>query len=122
MKGLGYHGLWEIKDCPAELLQFEETIKPFMDAISNAVNVTVLSRSFKQFSPYGVTGVYLLSESHLSIHTWPEHGYAALDLFSCKNFDSSEIKKIIKEHFDTENVTFTSIERGVIDKLELKTQ
>ena len=122
MKGLGYHGLWEIKDCPAELLKFEETIKPFMDAISNAVNVTVLSRSFKQFSPYGVTGVYLLSESHLSIHTWPEHGYAALDLFSCKNFDSSEIKKIIKEHFDTENVTFTSIERGVIDKLELKTQ
>ncbi|MFY7670698.1 adenosylmethionine decarboxylase [Tenacibaculum sp. MEBiC06402] len=122
MKGLGYHGLWEIKDCPAELLKFEQTIKPFMDAISNAVNVTVLSRSYKQFSPYGVTGVYLLSESHLSIHTWPEHGYAALDLFSCKNFDSSEIKQIIKKHFDTENVTFTSIERGVIDKLELKTQ
>ncbi|WGH75517.1 adenosylmethionine decarboxylase [Tenacibaculum tangerinum] len=122
MKRLGYHGLWEINDSPSELLKFEKTIKPFMDAVADTANLTVLSRNFKQFSPYGVTGVFLLSESHLSIHTWPEHGYAALDLFSCKKFNASLIKELIKEHFETETIVFTSIERGLIDRLELKSQ
>lgn len=120
MKRLGYHGLWEIKDCPTELLKFENSISAFMNAVAEGVNLTVLSKSFKQFEPYGVTGVFLLSESHLSIHTWPEYGYAALDLFSCKNFDASVIKDIIHEHLHTQNITFTPIQRGILDKLKIQ--
>lgn len=120
MERLGYHGLWELEDCSAELLKFEKSVRTFMDAVAKEVNLTVLSRSFKQFKPYGVTGVYLLSESHLSIHTWPEHGYAAMDLFSCKDFDPSLIKKLIEVHFHTSTIRFTAVERGMLKALELK--
>ena len=54
-----------------------------MTKAAEAANATLLSISSKKFDPQGVTAVVLLSESHLSIHTWPEYGYAAIDAFTC---------------------------------------
>lgn len=56
--------------------------------------MTVLKSFFYEFEPHGVTGFLLLSSSHLSIHTWPEHQYVACDVFSCST--DGETKKIIK--------------------------
>jgi S-adenosylmethionine decarboxylase len=50
---------------------------------ASEIGATVIGETFHQFSPQGVTGVISIAESHLSIHTWPEHGYAAIDIFTC---------------------------------------
>jgi S-adenosylmethionine decarboxylase proenzyme len=83
LKALGKHLLVELNGCDPELLNDINTIKEIMLAAANESGVTVLGESFHQFSPQGVSGVILIAESHLSIHTWPEHGYAGADIFTC---------------------------------------
>lgn len=61
----------------------------------------------------GITAFCIISESHLSIHTWPENNYFALDLFSCKNFDEKIVIRIIKKDFPVKKLFTQSIERGL---------
>jgi len=95
-----------------ELLSLENQVVPVLDQIVDQLNLTVLDRSSKQFDPIGYTAIYLLSESHLSIHTWPERGYAAVDLFSCVPFKHIAVADILKKYFETGEVTDRYIERG----------
>jgi S-adenosylmethionine decarboxylase len=72
-------------DCPPDILDDQTKIN---EALRNAVDrarATLLKRVSNQFSPQGVTALGILAESHISIHTWPEHGYAAVDIFTCGN-------------------------------------
>lgn len=69
-----------------------------LQAIIQECNLTVLNVSYHQFQPYGVTALYLLSESHVSIHTWPESNRFALDVYSCKEgYDVDAIIALIKK-------------------------
>ena len=83
MKALGKHLLLELNDCDPKLLNDISFIREIMLAAANESGATVLGESFHQFSPQGVSGVILIAESHLSVHTWPEHGYAGADIFTC---------------------------------------
>ena len=83
MKALGKHLLLELNDCDPKLLNDIGLIREIMLAAANESGATVLGESFHQFSPQGVSGVILIAESHLSVHTWPEHGYAGADIFTC---------------------------------------
>ena len=77
------HILIELHGCPADRLNDAESIEQVMLAAARAAGAQVLSARFHRFSPLGVSGVVLIAESHLTIHTWPEHGYAAVDVFTC---------------------------------------
>lgn len=83
MNALGRHLLVELQDCNRETLNDLDFLREVM--ISAAVNsgAVVLGESFHHFSPQGVSGVVVIAESHLSIHTWPEFGYSAVDIFTC---------------------------------------
>ena len=83
MKALGKHLLLELNDCDPKLLNDIGLIREIMLAAAHESGATVLGESFHQFSPQGVSGVILIAESHLSVHTWPEHGYAGADIFTC---------------------------------------
>ena len=83
MKALGKHLLLELNDCDPNLLNDLSFIREIMLAAANESGATILGESFHQFSPQGVSGVILIAESHLSVHTWPEHGYAGADIFTC---------------------------------------
>ena len=83
MKALGKHLLLELNDCDPKLLNDIGLIREIMLAAANESGATVLGESFHQFSPQGVSGVILIAESHLSVHTWPEHGYAGADILTC---------------------------------------
>jgi S-adenosylmethionine decarboxylase proenzyme len=83
MSQLGYHYIAELWDCPFDILDDKVRLEVLTRRIAESAHVTVLNAQFHQFSPYGVTGLLLLSESHLSVHTWPEHGYCAMDFFTC---------------------------------------
>ncbi|ALJ00854.1 polyamine aminopropyltransferase [Rufibacter tibetensis] len=83
MDALGRHILVEFYNCSPELMNDVVHIENSMVAAAETAGATVINSTFHHFSPYGVSGVVVIQESHLAIHTWPEYGYAAVDLFTC---------------------------------------
>lgn len=79
----GRHILLELCECPRELLDSPERLGKILESCAVRGGATVVSSSFHRFNPQGVSGVVVIAESHLTIHTWPEHGYAAVDVFTC---------------------------------------
>jgi len=84
---LGSHLILELYDCPAELLREPAQSEEFLLTAAARLRATVVTSHFHAFSPYGVSGVVIIQESHLTVHTWPEHGYAAVDIFTCGYLD-----------------------------------
>ena len=83
MNALGTHLLLELRECNPALLDDLDYVKDAMVSAAQVVGAQIIGESFHRFNPQGVTGVLAIAESHLSIHTWPEHGYAAADIFMC---------------------------------------
>ncbi len=80
---LGRQLMVEYLNCSSALLNDIQHIRQSMLNAAKATGATVVGEVFHQFSPYGISGVVVIAESHLAIHTWPEYGYAAVDLFTC---------------------------------------
>lgn len=83
MKALGRHILVEFNSCNAEILNDVSAIEKCMVEAAQIAGATVINSTFHHFSPWGVSGVVVIQESHLAIHTWPEYRYASVDLFTC---------------------------------------
>ena len=83
MQALGIQILVEFYECDPELLKDEAYISKAMVEACEIGKATVVSHTFHSFSPFGVSGVVVIAESHVAIHTWPEYGYAAVDIFTC---------------------------------------
>lgn len=79
----GYHIIAELHNCPREKLERADTLKEILLEISRKAGFESVGSVFYQFEPFGATGVVLIKTSHISAHTWPEHGYVALDIYSC---------------------------------------
>ena len=77
------HILFDLKDCPSELLDNEEHIRMSLYVAAKVSNSELLNINAYKFKPQGVTGLAMLADSHLSIHTWPEKGVAKCDIFTC---------------------------------------
>jgi len=75
--------LVELHGCDPEALKSIDLIRETMVSAAKVANATIVGVSFHEFSPFGVSGVVVIAESHLSIHTWPEYRYAAVDIFTC---------------------------------------
>jgi len=83
MKALGIHLLIEFWSCNRQKLDDMNYLEKIMAQAAEVAGATVLKTAFQDFNPQGVSGVVVIAESHLTIHTWPEHGYAAVDIFTC---------------------------------------
>lgn len=88
---VGIHCILELYDCPANLLNDVEFIKDSLRRAAQEAGATLLGDLAHQFDPQGVTALALLAESHISMHTWPENGYAAVDVFTCGHHTDPEI-------------------------------
>ena len=83
-----------------EKLKYGLTIIPIMNKIVQTFNLKVVANAFHQFTPYGFTAVYVLAESHLSIHTFVEEKKVAIDLYTCGSFDKTkELYELLKYEF-----------------------
>ncbi len=87
MKTIGRHLIAEYYGCNAQLLDDLERVKAHMLATAEAIGATVVGQAFHKFAPQGVSGTVVIAESHLSIHTWPEAGYVAVDIYTCGGLD-----------------------------------
>lgn len=81
---------------------------------TKAAKATIISHNFHKFSPYGVSGMVVIAESHVAIHTWPEYNYAAVDIFTCGDtIDPWIIQEYLKEAFQSQNVSSMEMKRGL---------
>ncbi|MEM9462657.1 MAG: adenosylmethionine decarboxylase [Myxococcota bacterium] len=83
MPTIGSHWILEMYDCPPEVIDDLERVRQAIRGAAKAARSTMLHESAHRFEPQGVTALGLLAESHISVHTWPELGYAAADVFTC---------------------------------------
>jgi S-adenosylmethionine decarboxylase len=114
MEPVGHHYVAEASGCKPEIIGRVETVEQILVRAAEIAGVTVWSISFHRFSPNGVSGVVVISESHLSVHTWPEYGYVALDIFTCGNDAKPEaaVQYALKE-FGAASMHITEITRGL---------
>lgn len=117
---LGRHVLAEFFDCDSNILNNLELIEQYMTQAAVECGATVVQKCFHMFNPHGVSGVVIISESHLAIHTWPELGYAAVDLFTCgESCDPKVAYAVLKKLFRSGNSNFSELKRGIINNLEV---
>jgi spermidine synthase len=119
MKSLGRHILVEFHGCSAEILNDVPRIEQDMLAAAKQSGATIISSVFHHFSPFGVSGVVVIQESHLAIHTWPEYRYAAVDLFTCGDSVNPWVSyESLKKAFEAAHGSAIELNRGQLDLLE----
>jgi S-adenosylmethionine decarboxylase len=114
MEQLGTHLHLELWECGADTLDTQDTLRDAMLSAAVKARCTVVSEAFHKFSPQGVTGVVVLAESHISIHTWPELGYAAVDIFTCGDHAMPErAAEFLVEELQAGRHTMATFARGI---------
>jgi spermidine synthase len=114
---LGNHILVEFMNCDPHIMNDVAGIERDMVAAAEKANATVINSTFHHFSPWGVSGVVVIQESHLAIHTWPEYGYAAVDLFTCGDMDAWISFDFLKEAFKSQSYSAIEMKRGSVNLL-----
>ncbi len=110
---LGKHLLAEFIGCKGMDLDSVQRIKEQMECAALEAGATIVQSVFHHFSPYGVSGVVVISESHLAIHTWPEYGYAAVDVFTCgEEVDPQVSLDYLAKVFDVDKLIVKNVKRG----------
>jgi S-adenosylmethionine decarboxylase len=116
LNALGKHYLLELKDCNRETLNDLKSLQSMLTDAAKEAGATVLGDSFHQFEPQGVSGVVVIAESHLFIHTWPECGYAAVDIFTCgESVKPGKAARMVVNHLEAKNHSILEIQRGILD-------
>jgi S-adenosylmethionine decarboxylase proenzyme len=114
MQALGRQILVEFYDCDAEILNDVERVEHVMLQATRASKANIISHNFHKFSPHGVSGVVVIAESHVAIHSWPEYNYAAVDIFTCgETIDPWVIQEVLKEELHSETVSSMEMKRGL---------
>jgi spermidine synthase len=114
---LGNHILVEFMNCEPHIMNDVAAIERDMVGAAQKAGATVINSTFHHFSPYGVSGVVVIQESHLAIHTWPEYGYAAVDLFTCGEMDAWISFDFLKECFGAKSYSAIEMKRGSVNLL-----
>lgn len=115
MRALGRHLLVELYGCDPELLKKVDAVREILVSAAKACKATVVDVAFHEFKPFGVSGVVVIAESHLSIHTWPEYRYAAVDIFTCgETINPEQAVQQIAGRFHCPHPSIMEVKRGII--------
>ncbi|MFN7957863.1 MAG: adenosylmethionine decarboxylase [Holophagaceae bacterium] len=118
MTALGRHLLVEFTGCNPAALADLEGVTAAMLAAAQASGATIVTHSFHHFSPHGVSGAVIIAESHLAIHTWPEHRFAAVDYFSCGAVDPEAAVAVLQAAFAATATEALSLTRGPLGRTD----
>ena len=113
MKALGRHILAEFFDCDENILNDAQLLEAYMKRAAIECGATIVNSTFHTFNPHGISGVIVIAESHLAIHTWPEYQYAAIDIFTCGDtIDPEAGTRALKEYLKAQKISTVEIKRG----------
>lgn len=114
MQTLGTHLLLEMWECSSEILKDVDKVRDAMVSAANQAKATIVEVTFHEFNPFGISGMVIIAESHLSIHTWPEYGYAAVDIFTCGDLIKPEVAAdYLVERFECQMMDKKVLNRGI---------
>ena len=113
-ENIGRHCILELYQCDHEKLNDEAFVRTTITSSAKIAGATLIHLVTHSFKPQGVTGLALLAESHISIHTWPEIGYAAIDVFTCGDHTMPEKAcKLLSNNFAAKHFSYKNIEREI---------
>ena len=116
---MGTHLVVDAWQAPAELLNEPQKIREALISAISVGEATLINLCIHQFSPQGITATATLAESHIAIHTWPEHGYFAADLFFCGQGKPESAMQVLQTILQAKEVKVQQIKRGFFpDRLE----
>ena len=114
MNALGRHLLLELFDCDGEAINSLDTVKSAMVEAAKRAQATIVDVVFHEFNPHGISGVVVIAESHLAIHTWPEYCYAAVDVFSCGDVLQPQVAAdYLVEQLGASRASVVELQRGI---------
>ena len=114
VQALGRHLLLELFDCDAEAINSLGIVKTSMVEAARRAQATIVDVVFHEFNPFGISGVVVIAESHLAIHTWPEYRYAAVDVFSCGDVLQPQVAAdYLVEQLGACRTSIVELQRGV---------
>jgi S-adenosylmethionine decarboxylase len=117
LNALGTHIIVELSECDPQILSDVDTVTNILVKAAKEANAEVLQTAFHRFNPQGVSGVVVIAESHLSIHTWPGYGYAAMDIYTCGDHtDPWKACRFAAEQFQAKQMLTTEVRRGMQDE------
>ena len=117
MKTLSRHLLLELYACDLAVLDDVDAVRRAMLAATEAIGATLLSETFHRFEPQGVSGVVVIGESHLAVHTWPEAAYAAVDVFTCGDLDPKGVIAVLQAHLGAGEARTLEVLRGLPEEV-----
>jgi S-adenosylmethionine decarboxylase len=107
--------LVELRDCNPHTLKDLSKVKEALVSAAKEAKATIIDVSFHEFNPFGISGMVVIAESHLSIHTWPEYAYAAVDIFTCGDTIKPEIAaQYLIARFESRNPSLVEMKRGIL--------
>ncbi len=116
MKALGNHVLAELFDCDQNILNDAESVEMYLKSAAITCGATIVNSIFHTFNPHGVSGVVVIAESHLAIHTWPEYSFAAIDVFTCgQSIDPWLAIRQLKKYFKAKSIKTMEFKRGELN-------
>ncbi len=115
MQTLGFHTLVELYGCNSSKIDDTQLVETTLIEAAKIANLSVVNTTIHHFNPIGVSGVIVIKESHIAIHTWPEHNYVALDFFTCNaSYELKNALNYIKTIFEAKEVEVKEVKRGLI--------
>ena len=115
MNALGRHLLLELFDCDSDAINNLEAVKRALVEAARRAHATIVDVVFHEFNPFGISGVVVIAESHLSIHTWPEFGFASVDIFTCGSTVLPwKAYPVLKRGLRSKRLIASEIKRGVL--------
>lgn len=116
VQNLGNHLIVELYECEPAVINDQKLVEEKLLEAINIAGATMVESVIHTFNPHGVSGVIVIEESHFSVHTWPEYGYCALDIFTCGDeIDYYSALHYLKEEFEAKNLSVTELKRGMLD-------
>jgi len=113
-ESIGHHYIVEASGCDPDIISDVGKVQRILVRAAELAGATVWAVSFSKFPPQGVSGVVVISESHVSIHTWPEYGYGAIDIYTCgSHVDPEKAIEYAVEAFKASSSHITEITRGI---------
>ena len=111
----GTHLLAEFAGCTALFLDDPQVLEALLVEAAEAAGAIVVARVFHRFRPHGVTGVVVVQESHLSIHTWPEIGYVSTDFYTCGECQPYRASELLRDRLGARQAELVEVRRGLDD-------
>jgi len=120
LHALGRHLLVEYYECDPRVLNDCDALRAALEEAAEAVGACIVQSAFHRFNPHGISGVVVISESHLAVHTWPEYGYAAVDLFTCgTRADPWKAFDLLKQRLRSGRARGRELKRGILKEMAL---